>query len=150
MKEGDVFDFNPTWKVKLTVINFIENDKGGLLELEAEAGSKAEFDYSIRQLRNTIIYSSVNGILDIFLDDKWKSIPEKSSLTIKEGVTYRLRNPSEIPITFHMKIEPMYHFAQTIRLLHAFVNLTDSENSRKKHLLELVTECYQTDFDFEN
>lgn len=150
MKQGDVFDFNPTWKVKLTVAHVNENDKGGLLELEVIAGGKAEFDYSIRQLRNTIVYSSVHGVLDIALDNKWKSIPEHSSFTIKEEIAYRLRNHTDMPITFHMKIEPMYHFAQTIRLLHAFATLPDSEYNRKKHLIELFTECYQTDFELEN
>ncbi|MFN0189229.1 MAG: hypothetical protein ACKVQV_11055 [Bacteroidia bacterium] len=150
MKSQDVFDFNPTWKVKLTVLQFIENDKGGLLELKVVAGGKAEFDYSIRQLRNTIVYSSAHGMLDIFLDNKWKAIPENSSLTINLGVAYRLRNHADSPITFNMKIELNYHFAQTITRLYAFATLPDSEYSRKKHLIELLTECYQTDFEFEN
>ena len=150
MTQGDVFDFNPTWNVKLTVTHIIENDKGGLLELDVVVGSKTEFEYSIQQLRNTIIYSSIHGMLNLFTDNKWKSIPEKSSFSIPPGIVYRLRNPSETPITFHMKIEPMHHFAQIIRLLYGFATLADLRYSRKKYFVELLTEFYQTDFEFAN
>ena len=150
MKQGDGFDFNPTWKVKLTVLRYVENDKGGLLELEIQADGKAQFDYSIRQIRNTIIYSSMHGTLDIYLDNNWKSIPEKSSFTINQGVTYRLRNHADSPLTFNMKIEPMYHFTQIIKYLFAFVNAPYYKINRKQNIKEKLVECYQSDFEFNN
>lgn len=149
MKRGDVYDFHPVWNVKLTVINDLGNDKNELLELNVEVGGNAQFDYSIRQLRNAITYSSVHGILDIYLDNKWKSISENNSLTINHGISYRLRNHSDSPITFNMKIEPMHNFTHLIRLLYAFATLPYSEIGRKKHLIESIAECYQSDFEFD-
>lgn len=115
-----VLDLRSVFGIEARIITPAETTGGEYVEMDCtlDPGGKTAIHYHPEQEET---YRVLDGTLDVFLDDRWRTVLTGESLTVPRGTVHGFRNASRTPVRFLNVHRPALAFQEHLETLDRLV-----------------------------